>query len=150
MTNVSTTTQRLLHTPGSELDELFGRSPAGQIPVGNSEGTVLFAPGSAAATPAAYLVRLIAWKGKIFDPHAQALRNKVGPLGTPAIAATVYYGSSWVDARQAIVLDYSRTSRVARWIRDEIREVAPGVFLGIVYWSRHRILKFVLDFTRTK
>lgn len=44
------------------------------------------------------------------------------------------------------MLDYSKTSRVAHWIRDEIREVGPGVYLGLVYWSRARILHFALTF----
>lgn len=32
---------------------------------------------------------------------------------------------------------------MARPIRDEIREAAPEVFLGIVYWNRRRVLRFV-------
>jgi hypothetical protein len=51
-----------------------------------------------------------------------ALRNKVGPLGAPANTAKVYYGPSWFDANQAIILDYSRTSRDPR----PDPEVAPG------------------------
>jgi len=44
------------------------------------------------------------------------------------------------------VLDYSKTSFVARLIRDEIREVAPGRFLGIVYWGKRKIANFFLVF----
>jgi hypothetical protein len=150
MTDSSTTAQGLLRTPGVKLDDLFRRSPGGRIPVGDSDGTVILAPPSAIGTAAAKLAHLVAWKGKVFDPETGTLRNKVGPLGTRAIAAKVYQGQSWYDTNQAIILDYSRTSWVARWCRDEIREVSPGVFLGIVYWGRHRILKFVLDFTYTK
>lgn len=150
MTDATTTVRELLCTPGAKLEDLFRRSPAGRIPVGHSEGTLLIASGSPVAPAAAKLARLIAWKGKIFDPGTGTLRNKVGPLGTAAITAAVYYGPSWLDADQAIILDYSRTSRPARWIHDEIREVAPGVFLGLAYWGKHRILKFVLDFTPGK
>jgi len=46
------------------------------------------------------------------------------------------------------VLDYSKTSLVARQIRDEIREVAPGVFLGVVFWGHHHVVDFALDFTQ--
>jgi hypothetical protein len=144
------TAQGLLRTPGAELDELFRRSPAGPIPAGDGEGTVIFAPNPAIGRAAARLTRLVAWKGKVFDPGTGTLLNKIGPLGLPAVAAKVYYGQSWYDTKQAIILDYSRTSWVARWIRDEIREVSPGVFLGIVFWGKHRVLKFVLDFTRMK
>lgn len=150
MADASTTVQGLLHTPRRELSGLFRRLPAGRIPAGDSEGTLLIATGSPVAAAAAGLGRLVVWKGKIFDPGTGTLRNKVGPLGTPAVTATVYYGPSWLDANPAIILDYSRTSHVARWIRDEIREVAPGVFLGLAYWSKHRFLEFVLDFTPAK
>jgi hypothetical protein len=89
-------------------------------------------------------VRLLFWQGKVFDPPEGTLKNKVSPLGVRAIRARVYVGDSWLDrGTEAIVLDYSRTSLVARWIRDEIREVAPGLWLGKVFvWKWH-----ALDFT---
>jgi hypothetical protein len=46
------------------------------------------------------------------------------------------------------VLDYSKTSLVARQVRDEIREIAPGVFLGLVFLGHRHVLDFTLDFTR--
>lgn len=150
MTDATTTVRELVRAPGAKLDDLFRRSPAGRIPAGDSAGTLLIAPGSPVAPAAAKLARLIAWKGKIFDSGMGTLRNKVGPLGTPAVMATVYYGPSRFDANQAIILDYSRTSRLAWRIRDEMREVAPGVFLGFAYWGKHRILKFVLNLTPGK
>ena len=150
MTDATTTMRELMRAPGAKLDDLFQRSPAGRIPAGDSAGALLIAPGSPVAPAAAKLARLIVWKGKTFDPGTGTLRNKVGPLGTRAIMATVYYGPSRFDANRAIILDYSRTSRLARWIRDEMREVAPGVFLGFAYWGKHRILKFVLDSTPGK
>lgn len=150
MTNAATTARELVRTPGPKLEELFRRLPAGRIPVGDSTGTLLIAPGSPVAPAAARLARLIAWQGKVFDPDTGTLHNKVGPLGMPAVTAAVYYGPSRLDTNQAIILDYSGTSVVARRIRDEIREVAPGVFLGLAYWGKRLILKFVLDFTARK
>jgi phosphomannomutase len=41
---------------------------------------------------------------------------------------------------------YSETSLLAHWIRDEIREVAPRVYLGKVYWSKKRLIDFALEF----
>ena len=54
-------------------------------------------------------------------------------LAIPAIRARVYQEESWFDGRNCIVLDYSQTSRICRWVRDEIREVDPGLYLGLVY-----------------
>jgi hypothetical protein len=92
------------------------------------------------------------WHGKVFRPETGDLRNLVTPLGVQAIRALVSHDESWVDARECVLIDYSRTSRVAGWIRDEIREVAPGLYLGVVWGvgrafaGRRRILRFALTF----
>jgi hypothetical protein len=44
------------------------------------------------------------------------------------------------------VLDYSRTSLVAHWIRDEIREVAGRTYLGQVFVRGRKLLHFTLTF----
>jgi hypothetical protein len=44
------------------------------------------------------------------------------------------------------VLDYSQTSLVASHIRDEIRLIEPGFYLGKVYWDSKRLIDFSLDF----
>jgi hypothetical protein len=127
-----------------ELDDLFRRSPAGPIPSGPVEGTVLFDPGTPLAHIAAKLAHLLFWQGKVFDPVAGELRNEILPVGVRAIAAKVYRAPSWLDGKECIVLDYSETSVVAHWIRDEIRLVAPGLYLGLVFWEKERILGFAL------
>jgi hypothetical protein len=130
----------------AELDDLFRASPAGDIPDGRADGTVLVAPGTVLTEPAAKLVRLLAWKGKVFDAARGELRNELLPVGILAVQATVSRGPSWLDGGECIVLDYSHTSLVARWIRDEIRMIAPGLYLGIVFWDRVRLLDFALRF----
>jgi hypothetical protein len=67
-------------------------------------------------------------------------------LGFNAIIATVYKGESWLDQKECIVLDYSKTSLLAHWIRDEIRQIGPGFYLGKVYWGRKRLIDFCLEF----
>ena len=44
------------------------------------------------------------------------------------------------------VLDYSETSIVASRIRDEIRMIEPGIYLGKVYWDKKRLIDFALEF----
>ena len=136
----------LLDMSKEELDELFRRAEPGPIPVGEGDGTVIFAPDTVVAETAAKLANLIAWKGKVFDPVKGELRNEVGPFGDLAISAKVYLDKSWFDGKPAIILDYSKTSLVAKWIRDEMREIAPGLYLGIVYWDDNKILNFSLQF----
>jgi hypothetical protein len=49
-----------------------------------------------------------------------------------AIPADVYVGESWADGRPSLIFDYSR-SRLWPDVRDEVREVAPGLYLGVMY-----------------
>ena len=130
----------------AQLDDLFSGSPAGPTPEGEADGTVLFDPGSPIEDIVARVAHQLFWKGKIFDPNSGQLRNLVLPAGIPAVAAQVYRAPSWIDGKECIVLDYSKTSIVAHWIRDEIREVAPKLYLGVVFWERRKILNFALDF----
>ena len=88
------------------------------------------------------------WRGKVVNARKGRLKNLISALSVPAIAAAVYKQDSWYDGKPCIVLDYSKTSLVAHMVRDEIREVAPGVYLGLVFWGRRHVLDFALDFTR--
>jgi hypothetical protein len=129
-----------------ELDELFRSTTAGEIPDGEAEGTVLLASGTDLAGPVSKLVHLVGWKGKVFDRAKGELLNEISPIGFKAVRAKVYKDTSWFDDDEAIILDYSKTSLIAQWIRDEIREVSPGVYLGLVFWERAKVLHFALDF----
>lgn len=129
-----------------ELDGVFRQSPAGEIPDGEAEGTVLLLPGTNVAEPVSKLIHVIAWQGKVFDRELGELRNEIGPFGLKAVRAKVYRDTSWFDGAEAIILDYSKTSLVAQWIRDEIREVSPGTYLGLVFWEQAKVLHFALEF----
>lgn len=139
---------RWLAMDRAELDEVYCQSGAGAIPRGDSRGTAIVA-GSFFARIYACFARLFAWQGKQFDlfpPDFEngILVNKVTPFGLTFIVATVYRDASWMDGKETIVIDYSKTSFFARYIRDEIREVEPGIYLGKVWWGRTRILDFAL------
>ena len=137
----------LLDLSGDELDELFRRSPAGEIPNGDAEGKVLVgSDDDDVSDKVAWIARTLAWKGKVFNREKGDLKNKILPFGIKAVRAKVYKQASWFDGEETIVLDYSKTSFVARKVRDEIREVAPGLFLGLVYWKKDKVLHFSLDF----
>ena len=138
--------QRLLKMSQAQLDELFTSSKPGDIPDGEATGTAIVAPGTAYSPDIAKFINLFAWQGKVFDAKNGVLRNKILPLGLNAIIAKVYKADSWLDGKECIVLDYSDTSLVAHWIRDEIREISPGVYLGKVYWGKQRLIDFALQF----
>ena len=145
-TNTITDPAQFLHMTDEQLDDLFRESAAGEIPKGEGEGTAIIKPGSDISDEIARLIHFFTWKGKVFDPETGTLKNKILPLGHKAIIAKVYKGESWFDKKPCIVLDYSKTSLIAKWIRDEIREVSPGVYLGIVFVRRWKTIDFALEF----
>jgi hypothetical protein len=148
------TVNDLLGMSQDQLDETFRGGSSESIPHGDAEGTVLVATDTRLLAAKgldrliALFARQVAWSGKIVDARKGELVNKITPLEIPAIKAKVYKAPSWFDGEEAIILDYSKSSFVAKKIRDEIREVAPGLYLGQVYWGRDRIAEFALEFER--
>ena len=142
------TARHLLRRRASDLDGLFGISPAGHIPTGEATGTAIVWPGHFIARVLACFARWFLWQGKVFVPSEGCLRNRITCFSLTAIKAEVYPGQSWFDGRDCIVIDYSKTSLVAKFVRDEIRLVAPGLYLGQVYLGQNRkpALKFSVDF----
>lgn len=131
-----------------ELDDIYKNAPPGALPTGDMRGTAILA-GSMFSKTVAAVARLFAWQGKVFDifaPQADAgvLVNKITWFSLTFIVAKVYRSASWMDGKATIVIDYSTTSFFAKKVRDEIREVEPGVYLGKVWWGKTRILDFAL------
>ncbi len=131
-----------------ELDQIYSDAEPGKIPQGDTRGTAILA-GSIFSKTVALLARIFAWQGKVFDIFASdhqsgILINKITPFGLTFIVAKVYRDISWLDGKETIVIDYSKTSFLAKVIRDEIREIEPGVYLGKVWWGKKRILDFAL------
>ena len=137
---------QLLTLSQAELDELFTSSPPGDIPNGEAAGTAIIAPGTQYTAQIAELINHFAWQGKIFDAAHGTLKNRILAFGLQAIIAKVYKGASWMDGKECIVLDYSETSLIAQRIRDEIRLIGPGRYLGVVYWGKNRLINFALQF----
>jgi hypothetical protein len=140
------TARQLLSMSQKELDDLFSGSPSGDIPNGEAEGTAIIAPGTSFSQEIASLINIFAWQGKTFDAAHGTLTNRISAFGVNAIVAQVYKAASWFDNKECIVLDYSKTSIAAKHIRDEIRQIGPGSYLGIVYWDKTRTIHFALQF----
>ncbi len=137
---------QLLKMSYEQLDELFGKSPAGGLPDGEATGTAIVWPGTWCAPFFAWIARWFFWQGKVFDAQGGTLKNRVTAFGIRAIKATVAPGKSWHDDADCTVIDYSKTSLVARMVRDEIREVAPGLYLGKVFLWRKPSIHFCVCF----
>lgn len=137
---------QLLAMSQAQLDELFKASPSGDIPNGAAKGTAIVAPGTTYSDEVAGFIKKFGWQGKVFDAAKGQLKNRVTQASIEAIVAKVYKAPSWLDGKECIVLDYSDTSLLARLIRDEIRQVQPGLYLGKVYWGKDRLIDFALEF----
>ena len=137
---------QLLTMSQADLDQLFRSSPAGDIPTGEAKGTAIIDPGTELSEIAAKFIHIFAWHGKVFDPASGTLKNEILPIPVQAIAAQVYKAPSWIDDKECVVLDYSKRSLLAEHIRDEIRLIAPGTYLGVVFWDHSRLINFALQF----
>ncbi len=112
---------QLLEMSNAQLDGLFSSGAAGEIPDGPAKGTAIIASGTKFSAEIAEFINLFGWQGKTFDAKRGVLRNRILPMGL-------------------------KTSLVAHWIRDEIRAIGPGFYLGRVYWAKKPLIHFALEF----
>lgn len=148
MTTIDPRIKKWLSLSRDELDQIYKNAEAGTIPSGDTRGTAIVT-GSLLAKSYAAFARLFSWQGKVFDLFAAdcdkgLLINKITPFSLSFIVAKVYRDKSWMDGKDTIVIDYSTTSFFAKKIRDEIREIEPGIYLGKVWFGKKRILDFAL------
>lgn len=113
-----------------QLEALYARSAPGAIPRGRVRGLALVRPGTRLG-PALSRGSRAMWQGKVFADDGASSINRF--FGVRAVRAEVAYGPSWRDGSPAIILDYGRTSKVYENYRDELREVAPGIYLGLMF-----------------
>jgi hypothetical protein len=129
------------HGQGWTLDDLASMTPAqlehvyrqgvpAPVATGKVRGRALLRPGTRMAVPMSRGARVL-WQGKVFEPAESTAVNRF--FGVRMIRGNLYYGPSWLDGRAALILDYHGTSWVYGKNRDEIRQVAPGLLLGLMY-----------------
>lgn len=133
----------LAHMSWSELECLYRDASAGAIPQGYTEGKAVYCPCSPFADLHSHITGAL-WHGKVFDNANCSLVNQWS--GFRAIHAHVAYGPSCLDGKTSIIMDYSETSLVWRNVRDEVREVAPGLYLGRMYRRKKCGLEFQIFF----
>jgi len=124
------TLDQLLGMSTAELDAVYRQGASVAIPEGRIRGTAILSPGSRRTRALSRGARLM-WQGKVFEPGQTSAVNRF--FGMRLVRAQVYQGPSWLDGQASVILDYSQTSRVYENNRDEIRQVAPGLWLGLMY-----------------
>lgn len=138
------TMQELVRMPAADLHALYRAAPAASVPSGFVPGRAIKNPGSRTTVANARATRLI-WQGKIFRDDGTMINRFFG--AGRAIPADVFVGESWVDGQPALIFDYSR-SKLWPTVRDEVREVSPGLYLGIMYKGGEQKMFFALDARR--
>ena len=102
--------------------------------------------------------RSFLWGGKSFSSETDRAGRGINRVQAPGVLGrqnlfpfTTSFAKSQVDGKPSIVLDYDlgENPPYIRAIHDEIREVAPGVYLGPAMWKAARgpvtVLWFALD-----
>jgi hypothetical protein len=113
-----------------QLLSLYRNAEAGQMPSGYTPGKMISKPGSKTTVLKSKITSKTVWQGKYFDDNG-IMTNRM--FNVRAIKGEVQMGESWIDGKPSIIIDYAPTSFVWRQYRDEIREVSPGIYLGIMF-----------------
>jgi hypothetical protein len=131
-----------------QLASVYSEGATVPLPHGDARGIAMLFRTAASRR---CLPRRRAWsgKGKSVDASAGTLVNRV--FGLRLIPAKVYEGESWFDNGRAIIIDYQDTSWSFFYMRDEVRRIADGLFLGRSYYRKgpqgKYVLSFAMDFT---
>jgi hypothetical protein len=119
----------LVRMSRADLESLYRSAEVGVIPLGSTRGRAIYRPGTRVTVPASWAVHVL-WRGKVFREDGTMVNRT---FAGRAVTARVYIGESWLDGRPTLVLDYADTSKLFRDVRDEQREIAPGLYLGLTY-----------------
>lgn len=114
-----------------ELEEIYRLAKPGAAPCGFYRGHVVYRPDDFLSGPRSNFVNF-AWQGKHFGDGALVNQFR----GVRMIRAEVAPGASWLDGGPAHILDYQHASFLWRDVRDEVREAAPGVYVGAMFLRR--------------
>lgn len=128
----------------SQLDTNYKTAKAGPIPDGLAVGCVIGNGKLISPKLSQRLNKL--WNGKIFNRAEGTLRNRV--LGDKtAFTAKVFLDESVADGQETIAIEYIGDGFISK-IRDEIRLIEPGMYLGkMFYKTRNNDHVFVLYFS---
>jgi hypothetical protein len=118
----------LVRSDRATLEGIYAGGSVTTPPPGFAPGRAIPEPGTRKTVRKSKTIGIL-WKGKVFS-DGQMINRLAG--GREAVPASVYVGESWFDGKPALILDYAGHRRFGD-VRDEMREVSPGVFVGLTY-----------------
>lgn len=110
-------------------EAMFREGTLGCGPLGPTRGTVLYTDGSHPRLKAR--LQGVVWKGKTFHGDGTFTNRWLG--GVQAISADYRVEPSRLDGQPCLVMQYAPDAPVFGNARDELRQIAPGVWLGRSY-----------------
>lgn len=111
-------------------ETLFRDGTCGRAPCGSTRGTVLYADDAHLPRVKARL-QGSAWKGKDFHGDGSFTNRWIG--GIHAISACTRIEPSWLDGQPCLVMQYPPDAPVFGNVRDELRQIGPGEWIGRSY-----------------
>jgi hypothetical protein len=118
-----------------ELDALYRRGTGTTPPAGWLPGQVI----TFTNMPAPRLSKSLSdryWVGKHIEPDG-TFTNQWKRV--KALSSQLVVGPSYVDGEPAIIFEYPRLTPLFGPMRDEYREIAPGLFLGRMYRRKPKV-----------
>lgn len=110
-------------------EALFRQGNVDCGPHGPTRGTVLYADGKHPRVKAR--LQGIVWKGKTFHDDGTFTNRWLG--GVQAVSADTRVEPSWLDGQPCLVMQYAPNAPVFGNVRDEVRQIAPDMWLGRSY-----------------
>lgn len=113
-----------------ELAALYASSDVGTPFSGPMDGKILLITDAKCPKLRAKFQN-IAWKGKNAQPDGTFVNRWVG--GIEKIGSRYEIAPSWIDGKPAIVVEYPSDTKLLWNMRDEVRQVAPGLYMGPIF-----------------
>jgi hypothetical protein len=113
-----------------QLAALYNGADVGQPLVGVARGRLVYLTDK--RLPKLKLrVSAAVWRGKAACEDGYFVNRWVG--GVRWIDSHYVVGPSWVDGRPAVIMEYPPGTKLFWNMHDELREIAPGLYLGPVF-----------------
>jgi uncharacterized protein (TIGR03000 family) len=112
-----------------QLEQLFAQAPAAPLRVGFARGSILVLSGRPFPEMSRKVAGLI-WRGKHFQEDGTFVNQWAG---FRAIRSEVTLGPSYYDGKPSLLLEYPKPVPYFGKMRDEVREIAPGLCLCMVF-----------------
>jgi hypothetical protein len=113
-----------------QLYELYTHAELGRPFIGVGRGRLVYLADRTLPRAKLFGARQV-WRGKMAYEDGAFVNRWIG--GYNAIGSEWVIGPSWIDGRPAVVMEYPPGTKLFWNMHDELREIAPGLYMGPVF-----------------